>query len=92
MLNDNDSYLLREQYLNSERLEHEAKMAREYEGIIWETISALKPVFSRDGNQFCFLFGENLQEGIAGFGDTTWLAAENFYNNLHSEEIKNGKR
>jgi hypothetical protein len=34
----------------------------------------LKPTLSKDGNQWCVLYGENLQVGIAGFGDTPRLA------------------
>ena len=43
-----------------------------------------KPALSRDGDMWCALFGDNLQEGVAGFGespakamwafDTAWLA------------------
>ena len=29
-----------------------------------------KPKLSKDGNQWCALYGENLHDGIAGFGDT----------------------
>lgn len=29
-----------------------------------------RPALSADGNQWCALYGENLQEGVAGFGDT----------------------
>jgi len=29
-----------------------------------------KPTLSQDGDQWCALFGENLAEGVAGFGDT----------------------
>lgn len=29
-----------------------------------------KPTLSRDGNKWCVLFGDNLQEGVAGFGDS----------------------
>ena len=28
----------------------------------------LKPRLSIDGNQWCALYGENLQDGVAGFG------------------------
>lgn len=31
---------------------------------------ALRLIPVKDGNQWCVLYGENLQEGIAGFGDT----------------------
>jgi hypothetical protein len=29
-----------------------------------------RPAISIDGNQWCALYGENLQDGVAGFGDT----------------------
>ena len=29
-----------------------------------------RPALSIDGDQWCALYGENLQEGVAGFGDT----------------------
>ena len=29
-----------------------------------------KPKLFIDGNQWCALFGENLQDGVAGFGDS----------------------
>lgn len=35
---------------------------------LWSTILGLIPV--KDGNQWCVLYGENLQEGIAAFGKT----------------------
>ena len=36
----------------------------------------------RDGNQFCYLYGANLQEGVAGFGDTPELAMLDFDKNF----------
>lgn len=33
---------------------------------------------SKDGNQWCMLLGDNLQEGIAGFGDTVAQARDAF--------------
>ena len=32
--------------------------------------SMLRPSLAQDGNQWCVLYGDNLQVGIAGFGDT----------------------
>jgi hypothetical protein len=29
-----------------------------------------RPKLSIDGNQWCALYGDNLQEGVAGFGDS----------------------
>lgn len=47
----------------------------------------LKPKFGRDGNQYYFLYGDNLQEGVAGFGDTPEKAAEDFDNNWSNDDV-----
>lgn len=39
-----------------------------------------KPRVFIDGNQWCALYGDNIQEGIAGFGDTVKSAMFNFDN------------
>jgi hypothetical protein len=57
---------------------------------ILKTIGALKPGFSIDGNKYCFLYGENLQNGISGFGATPYDAAVDFYNNFKEGEVFNG--
>lgn len=38
----------------------------------------LRPRVFPDGNQWCALYGENLQEGVAGFGDTPAQASVQF--------------
>ncbi len=38
----------------------------------------LRPKLYVDGNQWCALYGDNLQDGVAGFGDTPDKAAQNF--------------
>ncbi len=55
--------------------------------VMWQCIAALgvKPI--KDGNQWCFLYGENLQEGICGFGDTIQDAAYNFYNEIRKSKL-----
>jgi hypothetical protein len=40
--------------------------------------AVFKPKLGRDGNQWCFLLGDNLQEGVVGFGDTPEKAAVAF--------------
>ena len=37
-----------------------------------------RPKLSRDGNQWCALYGDNLQDGIAGFGSSPAAAMEDF--------------
>ena len=40
--------------------------------------SMLKPVLKKDGNQWCVIYGENLQEGLVGFGNSPHEAILNF--------------
>jgi len=43
-----------------------------------DLIEKLKPTFSKHGNQYCYLYGEDLMQGIAGFGDTVAKAMSDF--------------
>lgn len=45
--------------------------------------SVYRPQLTKDGNQWCAVYGENLQEGVAGFGDTPDAAMRNFDLNWH---------
>lgn len=38
----------------------------------------VKAIMSKDGDQWCVLAGENIQVGIAGFGNSTWEAIADF--------------
>ncbi|HEC12279.1 MAG TPA: hypothetical protein ENI80_03375 [Acidiferrobacteraceae bacterium] len=38
----------------------------------------LRPRIFLDGNKWCALYGDNLQEGVTGFGDTPYEAAKQF--------------
>lgn len=49
-------------------------------------ITALKPAFSKDGNQWCFLYGEQPNNCIVGFGDTPINAMDDFINNFYNEK------
>lgn len=49
-----------------------------------------KPKLSIDGNQWCALYGDNLQDGVAGFGDSPALAMSNFDSEWFKKlELKN---
>ena len=37
-----------------------------------------RPHLSIDGNQWCALYGDNLQDGVAGFGDSPEAAMRDF--------------
>jgi hypothetical protein len=43
----------------------------------------LRPRMFPDGNAWCALYGDNLQEGVAGFGDTPHAAANDFDRNWY---------
>ncbi len=52
---------------------HAQIVAQEYQIAAYEQQRPsvlLKPKMSIDGNQWCALYGDNLQDGVAGFGDS----------------------
>ena len=55
---------------------------------MWECISALSVKPFKDGNQWCFLYGKNIQEGICGFGETIFMAAWDLYRKVQIEEAR----
>ena len=44
-----------------------------------------KPKLSIDGNQWCALYGDNLQEGVCGFGDSPAEAMKAFDDAWHEK-------
>lgn len=75
-----------ERYL--ETLSHYAEMAdrrsieMEDEIHLCRMMKTLSLIPRKDGNQWCVLYGANLQEGIAGFGDTPISAMRAFRREL----------
>ena len=51
-----------------------------------------KPRLFIDGNQWCALYGENLQDGVAGFGVTPDLAMRDFDMHWGSRDFALGKK
>jgi hypothetical protein len=49
----------------------------------------LKPKIYLDGDKWCALYGDNLQDGVAGFGDSPALAFEDFDKNWYSKNVTN---
>lgn len=48
----------------------------------WSRPSVLmRPALSNDGNMWCALYGENLQDGVAGFGESPYRAMADFDRN-----------
>lgn len=64
--------------------EHQVRMRLLEQQEDYNLFHFLKPKVSIDGNQWCVLYGENLQDGIAGFGDTLHKAILNFNENFHT--------
>lgn len=55
-------------------LQHQEKMMYINEQLDFSKFALLKPKLTKDGDQWCVLYGEDLQSGIAGFGDTPYKA------------------
>jgi len=58
-----------------------AILQQEFMGVAYEHMRPsvlFRPKVAIDGNQWCALYGDNLQDGIAGFGDTVAEAMVDF--------------
>lgn len=51
-----------------QELEHSVRMNIVVEQQDYNLFALLKPKIFKDGDQWCVLLGENIQEGICGFG------------------------
>jgi hypothetical protein len=71
-MNNNDSNTLLNHLANQANIIHQTTLATEVEKAEYNLFALLKPKFGVDGNQYYVLLGENLQEGVAGFGDTPY--------------------
>lgn len=58
--------------------QHESRMNSLITEEELKVFSILKPVLTKDGDKWCVLYGENLQEGVSGFGDTPYKAIIDF--------------
>jgi len=47
-----------------------------------------KPALSIDNGHWCALYGDNLQDGVAGFGDSPHQAMLDFDSNWHKKLVK----
>jgi hypothetical protein len=48
----------------------------------------MRPAIYIDGNQWCALYGENLQDGVCGFGDTPAEAMSDFDKNWYWQKSR----
>lgn len=83
MLNANDSSMAANAICHAAEMTRETIRLAVYE---YERPSTVhKPRLFIDGNQWCALLGENLQDGVAGFGDSPHDAMNDFDNNWHKK-------
>lgn len=47
--------------------------------------AVMRPKVFPDGNQWCALYGENIQDGVCGFGDSPELACWDFDKSWHAK-------
>lgn len=70
-----------ELYWNERFNEEQRLMTINYQEVAYQAMrpsACYKPKLFKDGNRWCALFGENIQEGVCGFGKSPSEAFENF--------------
>lgn len=67
-----------QRYNHDKDLTHQSEMNTLIEAEEMNLVSILKPKIFIDGNKWCVLYGENIQDGICGFGDTPRKAVYDF--------------
>jgi len=71
-----------------EVLQHQEKMNLIVEQEEYNLFVIIKPKLYKDGTQGCCLYGENIQEGIVGFGDTPKKAISDWNSSWYKTLIK----
>jgi hypothetical protein len=56
-----------------------------YTTYLCEPFNIYKPRMFMDGNMWCALYGDNLQDGVAGFGSSPAKAVEDFNKNWNKD-------
>jgi hypothetical protein len=87
MLNEKDSDNLRSQLSWNAGRQHSEELNLIVQKQEYALISSLGLKPFKDGNQWCFLWGDNIQDGVSGFGDTPYEAMIDFDKNFHREKI-----
>ena len=75
-LDQENQHLVREAFCWTAELQQ--RRDNEYHGERLRPFHMMKPKLFLDGDQWCCLYGENIQEGLAGFGNTPEKAAYAF--------------
>lgn len=48
----------------------------------------MRPAIFPDGNMWCALYGDDLQNGVAGFGKTPYEACADFDKNWNTQQLR----
>ena len=67
-----------QRYNNDKNFTHQSQMNALIEAEEMNLVKILNPKIFIDGKKWCVLYGENIQNGICGFGDTPRLAVYAF--------------
>jgi len=81
-----------EQMESSQRQHHEVMLHQKKIGdiaeiTVYQKMIALGISPVKDGDQWCVLYGDNLQEGVAAFGDTMEEAIIRWGHNMQYEKL-----
>lgn len=89
MLNQNDSSYVAVQAVNEMGFirEHLIESIQIIRNELIRPSVIYKPKLSLDGNQYCFMLGENPMEGCVGYGSTVEEAARDFDKNWHEYKL-----
>jgi hypothetical protein len=77
LLSREDSNMAANSVCHAQSMQTENHRAAMWEGVSRPAI-AMKPRLFIDGNMWCCLYGEDLQNGVAGFGKTPAAAMAEF--------------
>ncbi len=64
--------------MDFETLTQEVRHSAAIEALEFTLIGVLRPRIFIDGDKWCVLYGENVQDGVAGFGDSPREAVYDF--------------
>ena len=74
MLNDHDSQMLLSQLITEANKEHYEKMCLLTQQWDFRLVQMLGIKPHKDGDRWYFLYGDNIQDGVCGFGETPYKA------------------
>ena len=92
-LDEQNQGLVREAFCWTAELQN--RQNQEYHAERLRPFILYQPKLFRDGNQWCALLGENLQEGVAGFGPSpakaAWAFDAAWFEEVPAENVPGGK-